>query len=258
MAMICTVCGAENMEGSIYCEDCGARLPVSGGGGAAPLAPPMAATPPAPVAPPPTPTFTPAAPAVEAAEPTRDAMPAVGAGAGAGAGAGVCGTCGAVNGPGEKYCEDCGAALDDSASGSAMPTPQIGASPPPISPPPTPAVPTTPAQAVAQAVAGKPRLEAITSGQTFVLSKDENAVGRRSPVDGIFPEVDLTEADVDSYISRRHGKIIMGEQGPVYEDLGSSNGSFHNGTRLQQGVQAVLREGDRLRLGKTELVFHSN
>jgi pSer/pThr/pTyr-binding forkhead associated (FHA) protein len=50
----------------------------------------------------------------------------------------------------------------------------------------------------------------------------------------------------------------MGEQGPVYEDLGSSNGSFHNGTRLQQGVQAVLREGDRLRLGKTELIYHSN
>jgi pSer/pThr/pTyr-binding forkhead associated (FHA) protein len=111
---------------------------------------------------------------------------------------------------------------------------------------------------VAQAVAGKPRLEAITSGQTFVLAKDENAVGRRSPVDGIFPEVDLTEADIDSYISRRHGKIIMGEQGPVYEDLGSSNGSFHNGTRLQQGVQAVLREGDRLRLGKTELIYHAN
>ena len=91
-----------------------------------------------------------------------------------------------------------------------------------------------------------------------MLSKDENAVGRRSPVDGIFPEVDLTEADIDSYISRRHGKIVMGEQGPVYEDLGSSNGSFHNGVRLQQGVQAVLREGDRLRLGKTELVYHSN
>ena len=77
-------------------------------------------------------------------------------------------------------------------------------------------------------------------------------------MDGIFPEVDLTEADKDSYISRRHGKIIMGEQGAVYEDLGSSNGSFHNGNRLQQGVQAKLSEGDNLRLGRTELVYHTN
>lgn len=251
MAMICTVCGAENMEGSIYCEDCGARLPVSGGA-AAPT-------------PPPAPAFTPAPAQPEAAEPTREAFPAVDAAAPpsapAGSGAGTtCGTCGAANGPGEMYCEDCGAALGDSPSGAGgdIPTPNIGDVPPPITAPPAPAVPTTPAQAVAAAVAGKPRLESPSNGQTFVLAKDENAVGRRSPVDGIFPEVDLTEADIDSYISRRHGKIIMGEQGPVYEDLGSSNGSFHNGVRLQQGVQAVLREGDRLRLGKTELVYHSN
>lgn len=248
MAMICTVCGAENMEGSIYCEDCGARLPVSGGA-AAPIAAPAAPAP--PIAPPPP--VAPAYPAAsEAAEPTREAMPAV-----ASSGGGTCGTCGAVNGPGEKYCEDCGAALDDSVSSSPIPT-SVPDAPPPITAPAVAPTPTTPQQAVAQAVAGKPRLEATSSGQTFVLSKDENAVGRRSPVDGIFPEVDLTEADIDSYISRRHGKIVMGEHGPVYEDLGSSNGSFHNGTRLQQGVQAVLREGDRLRLGKTELIYHSN
>lgn len=243
MAMICTVCGAENMEGSIYCEDCGARLPVSGGGAT-----------PAPVQA----TFTPPA-QPEAAEPTREALPAVETAASASGGDNTCGTCGATNGPGEMYCEDCGAALADSPSSAGPPTPSIGDAPPPITAaPPTPAIPTTPAQAVAAAVAGKPRLEAPGNGQTFLLAKDENAVGRRSPVDGIFPEVDLTEADVDSYISRRHGKITMGEQGPVYEDLGSSNGSFHNGVRLQQGVQAVLREGDRLRLGKTELIYHSN
>lgn len=255
MAMICTVCGAENMEGSIYCEDCGARLPVAGGA-PAPTAPPIAAPPaPAPAPPPAPPAPEPApapAPVPEAAEPTREAMPAVPAESSGGNK--ICGTCGAVNGPDEKYCEDCGAALDDDAAASPIPPATIAETPPPITAPPA----ATPAEAVAQANSGRPRLEATDSGQTFVLSKDENAVGRRSPVDGIFPEVDLTEADVDSYISRRHGKIIMGEQGPVYEDLGSSNGSFHNGTRLQQGVQALLREGDRLRLGKTELVYHSN
>ena len=180
MALICTVCGAENMEGSIYCEDCGARLPVASGSPAAT---------PAPIA--------------------------------------------------------------------APPAATIADTPPPITPTPV-AVPSTPQEAVAAAASGRPRLESTETGQTFILSKDENLVGRRSPVDGIFPEVDLTEADKDSYISRRHGKIIMGEQGAVYEDLGSSNGSFHNGNRLQQGVQAKLSEGDNLRLGRTELVYHTN
>ena len=189
-----------------------------------------------------------------AAEPTREEMPAVPVSAD---GTATCTTCGASNPAGETYCEDCGAALPGASSETPIPAATIADTPPPITPTPV-AVPSTPQEAVAAAASGRPRLESTETGQTFILSKDENLVGRRSPVDGIFPEVDLTEADKDSYISRRHGKIIMGEQGAVYEDLGSSNGSFHNGNRLQQGVQAKLSEGDNLRLGRTELVYHTN
>lgn len=245
MALICTVCGAENMEGSIYCEDCGARLPVASGS-AAPAPPPITAPPASPApAPAPAPTHE------AAAEPTREALPAIPPSSGGGDN--TCGTCGATNPPGESYCEDCGAALGGESGGpTAIPAATIVDAPPPI------AVPATPHQAVAAMAAGKPRLMSTETGQTFVLTKDENLVGRRSPVDGIFPEVDLTEADKDSYISRRHGKVLLSEQGAVYEDLGSSNGSFHNGARLQQGVQAQLSEGDNLRLGRTELVYHTN
>lgn len=248
MALICTVCGAENMEGSIYCEDCGARLPVASGSATpspAPISAPPATPAPAAATPP---------PHEPAAEPTREAMPAVPA---SGGGDNVCGTCGATNAAGEAYCEDCGAALGGSGASSPIPAATIAETPPPIATPPV-STPQTPMEAVASVAAGKPRLLATETGQTFILSKDENLVGRRSPVDGIFPEVDLTEADKDSYISRRHGKILMSDQGPIYEDLGSSNGSFHNGARLQQGVQAKLSEGDNLRLGRTELTFHSH
>ena len=251
MALICTVCGAENMEGSIYCEDCGARLPVASGSPAATPAP--IAAPPA-AAPAPAPAPAPAENTPAAAEPTREEMPAVPVSAD---GTATCTTCGASNPAGETYCEDCGAALPGASSETPIPAATIADTPPPITPTPV-AVPSTPQEAVAAAASGRPRLESTETGQTFILSKDENLVGRRSPVDGIFPEVDLTEADKDSYISRRHGKIIMGEQGAVYEDLGSSNGSFHNGNRLQQGVQAKLTEGDNLRLGRTELVYHTN
>ncbi|MCA9775333.1 MAG: FHA domain-containing protein [Candidatus Eremiobacteraeota bacterium] len=241
------------MEGSIYCEDCGAPLPVASGSPAAAPAP-IAAPPAAAPAPAPAPAPMPADNTPAAAEPTREEMPAVPS---SGDGSTTCTTCGASNPAGETYCEDCGAALPGASAQTPIPAATIADTPPPITP--TPAVvPSTPQEAVAAAASGRPRLESTETGQTFILSKDENLVGRRSPVDGIFPEVDLTEADKDSYISRRHGKIIMGEQGAVYEDLGSSNGSFHNGSRLQQGVQAKLSEGDNLRLGRTELVYHTN
>ena len=255
MALICTVCGAENMEGSIYCEDCGARLPAASGASAPTPAPIEAPEPTAPAPPSAEDAVEEApVPVAVAAEVTQEAMPAVEGEEGFI----NCGTCGASNPAGESYCEDCGAALGGSGSPTPIPAATIADTPPPITPAPAAAAPANPQEAVAAAAAGKPRLLASETGQTFILSKDENLVGRRSPVDGIFPEVDLTEADKDSYISRRHGKVLMGEQGAIYEDLGSSNGSFHNGTRLQKGVQAQLSEGDSLRLGRTDLVFHNN
>lgn len=248
MAIICTVCGAENMEGSIYCEDCGARLPV-----ATPAADPApVAAAPAPPTPPPTPAAppepTPAPEPVSAPEPA----PAPAAPAASG-GSSVCDACGAENPAGEAYCEDCGAALGGAGSSTPVPTATVPDAPPPVTPPPQPT-----AAPPAPVAASSSKLKLANGAEEWSLSKDVINIGRRSPVDGIFPEVDLTEADTDSYISRRHGRITMGEQGPIYEDLGSSNGSFLNGTRLQQGVQAVVKDGDRLRLGKTELVYIAN
>jgi pSer/pThr/pTyr-binding forkhead associated (FHA) protein len=83
------------------------------------------------------------------------------------------------------------------------------------------------------------------------------ALGRRSPADSIFPEVDLTEVDTESYVSRRHGRILRQEGRFMYEDVGSSNGSFLNDTRLLPGMPAEIHDGDRLRLGKTEMVFRA-
>jgi pSer/pThr/pTyr-binding forkhead associated (FHA) protein len=111
----------------------------------------------------------------------------------------------------------------------------------------------TPISAPVVQQSGRPRL-IHTSGREFPLEKDTILLGRRSPVDGIFPEVDLTDYDTDSYISRRHGRITRQASGYVYEDLGSSNGSWVNGTKLQAHIQQPLAEGNSLRLGKTEMV----
>jgi pSer/pThr/pTyr-binding forkhead associated (FHA) protein len=41
----------------------------------------------------------------------------------------------------------------------------------------------------------------------------------------------------------------------IFEDMGSSNGSFINNVRVTQGVQQFLNEGDMLRLGKTVMTL---
>ena len=58
----------------------------------------------------------------------------------------------------------------------------------------------------------------------------------------------------DLYVSRRHG-VITCEQEFRYDDAGSRNGSFVNDERLKAGESALLRDGDRIRVGKSSLVF---
>jgi pSer/pThr/pTyr-binding forkhead associated (FHA) protein len=47
----------------------------------------------------------------------------------------------------------------------------------------------------------------------------------------------------DSNLSRKHAKLIPTNEGVVIEDLGSTNGSFHNGKRVQR---AVAKTGDEI------------
>ncbi len=52
-------------------------------------------------------------------------------------------------------------------------------------------------------------------------------------------------------VSRYHGVLRITENGIIYEDLGSSNGSFINGNRVNGPV--VIKERDIIKLG-TELI----
>lgn len=63
-------------------------------------------------------------------------------------------------------------------------------------------------------------------------------------------DVDLVVEDLGA--SRRHARV--GKEGDVFvvRDLGSRNGTFVNGQRVQA---ASLNDGDMIRLGGTEIVF---
>ncbi|HVS32254.1 MAG TPA: SpoIIE family protein phosphatase [Thermoanaerobaculia bacterium] len=59
----------------------------------------------------------------------------------------------------------------------------------------------------------------------------------------------------DRYLSRKHAEIIADGSRWVLKDLGSANGTYLNGTRVQRDT--VLKTGDRIRLGDTEILFET-
>ena len=58
----------------------------------------------------------------------------------------------------------------------------------------------------------------------------------------------------DSEVSRRHASVSSGPEGLAVEDLGSTNGTFVNGERIE-GSRSVS-QGDKLRIGTTVLEVH--
>jgi pSer/pThr/pTyr-binding forkhead associated (FHA) protein len=78
--------------------------------------------------------------------------------------------------------------------------------------------------------------------RSFSITRDVTIVGRREDCDFRIP---LGE------ISRKHCRIIKDDSGLKVEDLGSSNGTFHNGERVQT---CELSPGDTLQVGSVAFV----
>ena len=94
-------------------------------------------------------------------------------------------------------------------------------------------------------------------GKEFLISDDETHIGRWDADGGIFPDVDLDSDDPEAKVSRRHARITRRSEQYYIEDLGSTNGTFINrGRRLLPGDRQLLRDGDEVIVGKTFLRFH--
>jgi serine phosphatase RsbU (regulator of sigma subunit)/pSer/pThr/pTyr-binding forkhead associated (FHA) protein len=57
----------------------------------------------------------------------------------------------------------------------------------------------------------------------------------------------------DPFASRVHAEVRREGDGYVLQDLGSANGTYYNGSRLDQPV--ALTHGSRIQIGETEIVF---
>lgn len=84
-----------------------------------------------------------------------------------------------------------------------------------------------------------------------ITPKNEITLGRRDPATGTMPDIDLTAySGYRLGVSRTHAIIRM--KGDLLEllDLGSSNGTQLNGTRLTPHHPQIIRDGDLITLGK--------
>jgi pSer/pThr/pTyr-binding forkhead associated (FHA) protein len=92
--------------------------------------------------------------------------------------------------------------------------------------------------AVLEAVAGP------DAGKVFRFTRGTVTIGRRAG------EIPLTDPEV----SRRHTVVEVFGRGMIYlRDLGSTNGTFHNGRRVAVGR---IRAGDTIGVGRSVLKMH--
>jgi sigma-B regulation protein RsbU (phosphoserine phosphatase) len=59
----------------------------------------------------------------------------------------------------------------------------------------------------------------------------------------------------DRYLSRKHAEIVIHGSAWLLKDLGSANGTYLNGVRVER--DSPLVNGDRIRLGDTEILFET-
>ena len=85
----------------------------------------------------------------------------------------------------------------------------------------------------------------LSEGEDFDLNSAQLTIGRGN-------QNDIAIA-TDEYASARHARFEPRQDGVWVQDLGSTNGTYLNGTRLERPRR--LSRGDIVRIGETDLRF---
>jgi hypothetical protein len=98
-------------------------------------------------------------------------------------------------------------------------------------------------------------LHLMDSGKILPLaSRNEFTLGRLSEGQPIMPDIDLTPYQAyASGVSRLHAVVKRDAEQVLVMDLGSSNGTYVNGRRINPHVEESLGHGDILALGKLKI-----
>lgn len=89
-----------------------------------------------------------------------------------------------------------------------------------------------------------PRISLEIDGQTHQVPGTSTVLGRGQESDIVLD---------DPGVSRRHVEVRVEGGGVIARDLGSTNGTFVDGERVQSGA---LAEGSRITVGRTRIVVH--
>lgn len=98
-------------------------------------------------------------------------------------------------------------------------------------------------------------LHLIESGQILPLAdRTEFTLGRSAEGQPIVPDVDLSSYNAYANgVSRLHAAIKLIKNQVIIVDLGSSNGTYLNGTRLSPYIEMPIAHGDIIYLGKLKI-----
>ena len=98
-------------------------------------------------------------------------------------------------------------------------------------------------------------LHLLDSGEILPLAdRTKFTLGRVSDEQPIIPDIDLTPYQAyASGVSRLHAVLKRKGKGVVVSDLGSSNGTFLNGKRIEKHKDKPVNHGDIISLGKLKI-----
>jgi hypothetical protein len=148
-----------------------------------------------------------------------------------------CSQCGHSLGEDDKFCASCGAPADASESDANSTTAaiELGALDPSHEP-----------QELPQLEPGTGMLVVVrgpNAGSRYLLDRDATTIGRH-------PDADIFLDDVT--VSRRHAELLRTDAGMLVKDLGSLNGSYVNGERVEE---RILSTGEELQIGRFKLLY---
>ncbi|MCY7385894.1 MAG: FHA domain-containing protein, partial [Microcoleus sp. CAN_BIN18] len=98
------------------------------------------------------------------------------------------------------------------------------------------------------------RLIHVQTDTPMELPHSLSVVHIGKPNDLVPPDIDVSGFANSEIVSRVHANLRVEGDACYLEDVGSSNGTYVNNTPLPKGNRHRLRAGDRISLGKGDLV----
>jgi ribosomal protein L40E len=129
--------------------------------------------------------------------------------------------------------------VPEPATVASTPEPEIETTAPPV---------TTPTQPVTW------QLLHLQTNTLLDIPPQLSVVHIGKPNDRIAPDIDVSQFPCAEVVSRIHANIRIEAENYYIEDIGSANGTYINHNVLAKGNRHLLRSGDRIGLGKGDLV----